>query len=167
MRHALLVALFTALGFGSALLFAQADSAYAPLWLYKGSWEVKVSGAKAGTGPDKLLNECRLIGKYFGCQQTVNGKLSALIVFIPADKPGHYYTQAVLPEGWAVGRGELDIEGDHWTYRSKATEKDKTTYYRTTNLFSGKDNIHFEISESPDGEHWTVTKSGDEVRTGS
>jgi len=163
MRYALRLALFTSLGLSSPISFAQADSAYAPLWLYKGSWEVKAVGAKA----DKLSNECHLIGKYFGCQQTVNGKLSALIIFIPADKPGHYYTQAVLPEGWAVGRGELEIDGDHWTYRSKTTEKDKTTYYRTTNLFSGKDNIHFEISESPDGEHWTITKSGDEVRTGS
>jgi hypothetical protein len=140
---------------------AEPDSAYAPLWLYKGSWEVKAVGAKA----DKLTNDCNLIGKYFGCQQTVNGRLSALIIFIPADKPGHYYTQAVLPEGWAVGRGELEIEGDHWTYHSKETENGKTTYYRTTNLFSGKDNIHFELSESSDGEHWKVTKSGDEVRT--
>lgn len=161
MRHFWRVVFFTLLAGSSVLAFAEPDSAYAPLWLYKGNWEVRSAGAKA----DKLSNECNLIGKYFACQQTVNGKLSALIIFIPADKPGHYYTQAVLPEGWAAGRGELEIEGDHWTYRSKATEKDKTTYYRTTNVFSGKDNIHFEISESPDGEHWTLTKSGDEART--
>ena len=145
------------------LLASETESAYAPLWLYKGTWEVKPAGGKV----DKLLNECNLIGKYFGCQQTVNGRLSALVIFIPADKSGHYFTQAVLPEGWAVGRGELEIDGDHWTYHSKQTENGKTMYYRTTNLFSGKDNIHFEISESSDGEHWTVTKSGDEVRAGS
>jgi hypothetical protein len=167
MRHVLRLAIFTVLALTCVLAYAEADSAYGPLWLYKGNWEVKTSGAKTGTGADKLSNQCNLIGKYFGCQQTVNGKLSALILFIPADKPGHYYTQAVLPEGWAIGRGELEIEGDHWTYHSKATENGKTTYYRTTNLFSGKDNIHYELSESSDGEHWTVTKSGDEVRTGS
>ena len=141
------------------------DPVYAPLWLYGGTWELTSADAKAGTTPDTISNVCGLIGKFLGCQQTLNGKLSSLIIFVPGEKPGHYYTQAVLPEGWAAGRGELDIAGDLWTYRSKATENGKTTYYRTTNVFSGKDKIHFEVSESPDGEHWTVTKSGDERRT--
>lgn len=146
---------------------ADADAVYAPLWLYKGSWELKQSNTKTGTASDYIANVCGLVGKFFACQQTVNGKLSSLVIFIPRDKPGQYYTQAVLPEGLAAGRGELEIGGDLWTYRSQATDKGKTMYYRTTNVFTGKDKIHFEVSESPDGEHWTVTKSGDETRTAS
>ena len=154
------------LAFTSSLCFgADADPAYAPLWLYKGTWELKQSGAKSGTAPDTISNVCNLIGKFFGCQQTVNGKLASMILFIPNDKAGHYYTQSVLPEGWATGRGELEIAGDLWTYHSKDVDNGKTTYYRTTNVFTGKDKIHYEVSESADGEHWTTTKSGDEVRT--
>ena len=128
------------------------------------SFPVKESNSKSGTPPDIIVNACKPVGSYFTCQQTVNGKLSSLIIFIPGDKPGHYYTQGVLPEGWATGRGQLEIAGDLWTYRSQATDDGKTTYYRTTNVFSGTDKIHFELSQSSDGEHWNVTKSGDEER---
>lgn len=69
-------------------------------------------------------------------------------MFVPATAPGNYYTQAVLPEGWATGRGELRIDGDHWTYSSKTEQDGKTVYHRTTNVFSGKNRIHFEQAES-------------------
>jgi hypothetical protein len=40
--------------------------------------------------------------------------------------PRHYYVQAVLPDGSAVGRGELEIERDYWTYNSKQIDARKT-----------------------------------------
>lgn len=138
---------------------------YAPLRLYQGSWRVTPRDLAVGTKPDILENQCALIGKFFGCQQTVNGKIGALIIFIPTDQPGHYFTQAVMPEGWARGRGELEIENEHWTYSSKEEENGKTTYYRTVNVFSGKNHIHFELQDSTDGKNFTTRKSGDEERT--
>ena len=160
--------LFSFLTFTSLCCIAvDADATYAPLWLYKGSWELKQSSATPGINTDTITNVCGLVGKFFACQQTVNGKLSALVIFIPREQRGQYYTQSVSPEGRPGGRGELEIAGDLWTYRSQATDNGKTTYYRTTNVFTGKDKIHFEVSESPDGRHWTVTKAGDETRTAS
>ena len=64
-----------------------------------------------------------------------------------------------------TGRGELRIDGDHWTYSSKTEQDGKTVYHRTTNVFSGKNRIHFEQAESTDGQSWSVTGSGEEVRT--
>ena len=139
-----------------------ADAVYKPLWLYQGSWKATMAGAKGG--PMELVNDCAMVGRFFACQQTVNGKPDAMIVFVPADAPGDYYTQAVRQDGFARGRGQLHIEGDHWTYSSKDEQDGKTTYYRTTNVFSGNDRIHFEQSESADGKTWKVTGSGDEVR---
>ncbi len=49
-------------------------------------------------------------------------------------------------------------------YHSKETEKGKTTYYRTVNVFTGNDHIHFELSESADNNHWKVNSSGEESR---
>lgn len=70
-----------------------------------------------------------------------------------------------MPSGLAAGRGELEIAGDHWTYSSKyQDDSGKTIYHHTTNIFTGKDKIHYEQSESTDGEHWTVKGGGDEVR---
>jgi len=157
LRFAVICALAMAL---TGLPLRGADDPYAPLWLYQGSWHEMPKGKE----PFELTNQCALIGKYFGCQQTVGGKIEALVIFVPAEQNGHYFTQSVLPEGWAMGRGELEIEGDRWTYSSKAQDGAKTTYYRTTNVFKGKDQIHYEQSESPDGKQWTTTGSGDEVR---
>jgi hypothetical protein len=141
------------------------DPVYGPLWLYQGGWQI---ATKNGEGkPAHLENQCALVGKYFTCQQTVNGKVGALIVFVPAEKPGHYYTQAILPEGHATGRGELEIDSDHWTYSGKDEVDGKTVYSRTTNVFKGKDHIHYEQSESADGVQWTVKNSGDEERVAS
>ncbi len=98
--------------FFAAALHA-ADDPYAALRLYDGSWEAR-SGEKA----DRLTDQCALVGTYFVCQQTVNGKVGALLVFVPAAAPGQFYTQNILPEGWATGRGEVRIDGNHWTYSS-------------------------------------------------
>jgi hypothetical protein len=141
------------------------DPVYAPLWLYQGSWIVTPKNLTTGASPDQLTNDCALAGKYFACQQTVNGKVAALLVFIPTDTPEHYFTNALLPDGHAGGRGELEISGDHWTYMGKSEGGGKTSYHRTRNSFTGKDHIHYEQGESADGVNWTVTGSGDEVRS--
>jgi len=54
-------------------------------------------------------------------QKTVNGKISALIIFDPAEEASFLHA-------------------------------------------GGNDRIHFEQSESADGEHWSVKDSDDEVR---
>ena len=112
------------------------------------------------------MNRCALVGRYFTCQQTINGKQGNLLVFVAAEKPGHFYTQNITPEGRATGRADLEISGDHWTYTSTWDQGGKTTYYRTTNVFTGKSKIHFEQEESSDGKDYKVTGSGDEVKGG-
>ncbi len=141
------------------------DSVFAALWAYNGTWQVTKKDAPARSKPDSLLNNCALVGTYFTCQQTVNGALSALLVFVPAKTPGKYFTQSIMPDGRAGGRGDLTIEGDRWTYLGTWNQGKKTTTFRTINVFSGKTRIHFEQQESNDGKEWKTTGSGDEVRT--
>jgi hypothetical protein len=161
MRSGVLVLLAASI---SINLSGRADDPYASLRMYNGVWQVRPTNRPATDAPDELEDVCGQIGTYFACQQTKNGKLGALLVFVPTDKPGHYYTQAVLPEGLAAGRGELEIVGNRWVYSSKVQSDSKTVYYRTTNVFTGNDRIHYEQAQSPDGEHWTVSGSGEEVR---
>jgi hypothetical protein len=140
------------------------DPVYAPLWLYHGTWHI--TSKTAGANPDELKNQCALVGKYFVCQQTVNGQTGALLIFIPnANNAGHYYTQNVNLQGRASGVGDLEIFGDRWVYSSRWDQGGgKSTYYRTTNVFSGKNRIHYEQAESSNGRDWKVTNSGDELR---
>jgi hypothetical protein len=141
-----------------------ADATFTPLLAYEGTWRVTRSTAAAGSQPEELVNRCAELGKYFACQQTVNGQTSNLVVFIATAKPGHYYTQEITSQGRATGRADLDIAGDHWTYANTWDQGGKTTYYRTTNTWTGKNKIHFEQAESSDGKDYKVTGSGDEVR---
>ena len=140
-----------------------AADAYTPLWLYAGSWKV---GHTKDPSSDKLTNQCALVGRYFTCEQTVNGVAGNLLIFIPVpDKPGHYYTQNVRPEGRASSRGDLEIQGDKWVYSTTWDQGGSTIYYRTTNVFSGRNKIQWEQAESTDNKTWTVKNGGEEVRT--
>lgn len=157
-----------AVGFAS-LVSASAAPAHpddAALSVYEGSWQVTPANRPPGS-PDLLVNQCASIGKYFACQQTVNGKAGGLLVFVPAGQPGHFYTQTIMPGGRATGRDDLEIAGDRWTYTSQRLAQGKTTFYKTVNTFQGRNKIHFEQSESTDGKQWAVKNSGDEVRAGS
>ena len=137
------------------------DSVYTPLWNYTGTWKVSIPGKPT----DTLVNHCTRTGLFFACEQTVNGNPGALVVFVPIDADGHYRTNPVTREGNAVGPGELEIKGNHWTYLGKSEEGGKTTWYRTTNDFSDDSHIHFEQSQSTDKVQWQVQRTGDEVRT--
>jgi hypothetical protein len=153
------IVLFLLLSLAPTASPAEPD-AYAPLWLYKGSWQI----SRPNQPQEKLVNLCSLVGRYFVCEQTTDGTPGALLIFIPAGKPGKYYTQNVRPEGRASGRGDLDIAGDRWVYSSTWDAGGKTIYYRTTNVFTGKNRIHFEQAESTDNKEWVVKATGDEVR---
>ena len=146
-----------------AFLAGQADSAdsYAPLRLYDGAWSVTMHDDSGKSTTDSLINGA-CSGRFFACQQTVNGKVGALVVYVPGETPGHFYIQNVLPDDQAVGRGELTVEGSRYTYAGH--DGSSTHWWRTTNEFTGKDRIHFEQAASTDGKTWTTTVSGDEVR---
>ncbi len=139
-----------------------ADSSFDPLWAYNGAWKI----TKQGSGkPEDLVNQCALFGKYFACQQSVNGTPSELLVFTSTNTPGEYHTQSVMPDGRAGGRGDLKVEGDKWTFSSYWNQGGgKAIFYKTVNVFTGKTRIHFEQQESTDRQEWKSTGSGDEVR---
>jgi hypothetical protein len=144
---------------------AAVDPVYASLWLYQGTWHVNRKDLAPGAKPDELRNQCALVGRYFVCEQTVNGQTGNLLIFIPAKAAGHYHTQNVGPQGRAGAVGDLEISGDRWIYSSRWDQGGgKAIYYRTTNLFTGKNRIHYEQAESANGTDWKVTSSGDEVR---
>lgn len=145
------------------LLFA---AALLILTRYQGTWHVTRSGAQPGSKPDLLVNQCASFATYYACQQTVNGQPGALVVFISTSQQGHFYVQNVMPEGFATGRADLNISGDTWTFTNTRDDSGRTIYYRTTNVFSGPNKIHFEQAESNDNKTWKVTGSGDEVKIG-
>jgi hypothetical protein len=85
---------------------------------------------------------------------------------VPSKTPGEYRTQSIMPDGRAGGRGDLSIRGNTWTYSSNWNQGGgRATFYKTINVFSGKERIHFEQQESTNNRDWKTTNSGEEVRT--
>lgn len=141
---------------------AISEDAYAPLELLNGAW--KITPGHHSRPYDTLVNHCHREDLYYSCTQTVDGVLSALLVYVPTDVPGRYHSQVVLPSGEALGRSNITIAGDLWTYDSQEDREGKTYYYRTVNTFTGKDKIHYSQQTSTDGVHFDEKSSGDSVR---
>lgn len=155
------------LAFAAIALAAQAQHAsgpYAPLWLYQGTWQVSHAGQAAGQKPELLTYQCAELGKDFACGQTANGEATGLVVYI-AKGPNHYVTQTIMPDGRASGEVILDVNGPAYTYSSRRDAYGQTTFYRSINVFTGRNKIHYSIEHSADQKNWTVDSSGDEVKT--
>ncbi len=140
---------------------------YAPLKLYDGSWEVKIRGPEKKV--DQLENHCALTGLFFSCEQKVNGKSTALVVFLPQGKTAsgaqEYRTQSLLADASKAGDwGRLVIDGDTWVYSWEGGDEKRPLHWRNTNHFTGKDKNHFEVQNSEDGTVWKAQMAGDEER---
>ena len=146
-----------------------ATDPYAPLRLYDGKWDLlPASGDKPGATVH-IENRCAKVGEFFACNQIVNGKNMALVIFLPTHPSGSsgyaYHNQALgVEDGGSGSWGNLEIVGDRWVYSSDETDHGKKIYHRTINVFSGSDKIHFEVQWSEDGANWTTKMSGDEAR---
>src|SRR4051794_16114473 len=53
------------------------------LWLYNGTWQV----TRKDQPPQTLVNRCSSFGKFFACEQSVNGASVALLIFVPGSQP--------------------------------------------------------------------------------
>jgi hypothetical protein len=155
--------------FAAALPLVAADpDPYAPLQLYEGGWQVKIAGADKK--PDHLVNRCARSGTFFSCEQEVNGKTAALVIFLPV---GHtpsgaleYRNLALLPDAskpddW----GHLQIEGSVWTYYWTSKDGGNVTEMRNVNRFLDNDHIHFELQKKGDDGTWKTQLAGDEQRS--
>src|SRR5580704_8693683 len=97
-----------------AAALAAPDDPYAPLNLYGGDWIVVSSHAKT----TRVENHCARTGLFFVCEQVLNGKSTALVIFLPegrSDDGQTYRTQTLGADAGAVGPWRrLSIDGDRW-----------------------------------------------------
>jgi hypothetical protein len=141
---------------------------FAPLAVYNGTWTVQAehpwSGGPSGT-KDQLISRCQRFTMYFTCEQTINGKTAGLLVYTLTNSAGKLNSRFIEPDGLAGGRGDLTLDGNHWTYLDKPQAPLKGNWSRVENFILDKDHIRFEEYESADeGKTWTKTNSGLEQR---
>jgi len=148
-----------------------ADDPFSDLTIYDGNWTVHAthpwSGAPAGTA-EHLQSRCERFTLYFACEQTVNGKVLALIVYTKGETRRHFNTRTIAPNGLAGGRGDLVIDGTHWTYLDKPPASLTGPWSRVENVIVDRDHIRFEEFQSADeGKTWAQTNGGTEERVKS
>src|SRR5665213_2514864 len=99
----------------AVLAVAPAPDPFAPLALYNGTWTVHAQHSFSGApGPDTLVNHCTLGTAFYSCEQIVNGKAAALVVFTLSSEPGKFAVDNIFPNGRASSGTDLFIHGDHW-----------------------------------------------------
>ena len=135
----------------------------APLTVYDGSWLVTpkpAAGEAAKT--DHLTNHCHMADAFYTCEQVLNGKSMALLVFTEGAVAGMLHSTIVLPDGSPGGKpGDLKIDGNHWTFLNSDAAGKPT--FRVENYFKDRDHIHFE-QYKPTSDGWEKVGEGDEVR---
>ncbi len=146
----------------------ETNDPYNALKLYEGKWDSTTTiGEKESI---RIENHCAQTGRFFVCEQVVDGKTVGLVVFLPvAKEPSggeEYKTTGLSPDdGSSGGWNKMTIEGDRWIYSWEHTnEAGKKILWRNVNQFFGTAKIHFEIQRSEDGKNWTTIKGGDETR---
>jgi hypothetical protein len=146
-----------------------APDPFAPFAVYNGTWTVKAEHPWSGGPPgtlDHLVSRCHYFTLYFACEQTINGKAQALLVYTISTSPGMLHTRLITPDGLAGGRGDLTLDGNHWTYLDKPPATLKGNWSRVENFILDHNHIRFEEYESADeGKSWAKTNSGTEERT--
>jgi hypothetical protein len=166
MKKVATAAIAAMLCLGGILFAADSGDPYAVLKMLDGKWEVTSGEQKV---PTQLENRCAKTGLFYMCEQVVDGKTAALVVYLPLGSTHtgaqEYKTRVLTPD--AKGGGDwnkLTIEGDKWFYAWESTDDGKKTFWRNVNTFAGKDRIHFEIQHSADGANWMTEKQGNDVR---
>ena len=118
-----------------AIALAAPIDAYAPLKRYEGKWIATSSGGKTTV----IDNQCARTGLFFVCEQSVNGKAAALVVFLPGAHGGAgetWRTQALTAAGDRPGPWHvLTIVGDRWVYADAEAPRGRARRERTP--FSG------------------------------
>lgn len=151
--------------------YAQPNSRRAPLAAFLGHWEG--SGKFADTKYSKVQTvtsnaDCSWTpqGSALVCEMIVHdaqGDHVQLSIDTP-DSEGTGYTYYTVNPGRKPFYGDLQINGNTWTYAPAPDAKGHYPEFRTTNEFSG-DTENFKTEFTDDGTHWTTMLEGSMRRT--
>lgn len=137
-------------------LAAEADP-YEALKAMDGHWTVTTGSGRT----EKVDNACSRTGLYFVCEETVEGKPTALVVFQPKGRNEGkltYRVQTLTAGGDRPGAWkDLAIEGTTWTIADVEHRAGRRT--RTVITHSGPDYMHVEVEAQGKDESWIPVSS--------
>jgi hypothetical protein len=166
-RHLSMRSICLCLIAGTVAAAPPARSGIEVLTAYAGTWSMQTVHldtpySKAGREAATLRNDCWRSGDFYACNQFVDGRSKALVVFAYDAKDGSYASYPLVIGVDATHAGRLIVSGNVWTFPWQTTDKGKTTHFRVVNTFTSPQSIEFRQEYSEDGEHWLQMASGQE-----
>lgn len=158
------------LGLGAPAAAADnGGDAIGKIGVYAGAWKSRIvhyqtTYTKARIENLAVRNDCWRSSSYYVCDQFVNGKSAAFIVYTYNASQRLYHLQVISKDGNPPVSGVLTIEGNTWTFPWQYSDKGKVVFIRIVNIFSNRDTIDFHEGFSFDKIHWTATADGVERR---
>lgn len=169
-----------AAGAAAALLAGAGLAAAAPadqdpigkISVYAGAWKSRIvhyqtTYTKAHVETTNVRTDCWRSGSYYACDQFIDGRSAAFIVYTYSAAAHVYHIQVIPKDGNLVTTGVMMISGNTWTFPWQYSDKGKTVYIRIVNVFPNRDTIQFHEAFSYDQTHWTTTADGIERRVAS
>lgn len=136
---------------------------------YAGTWQTDIRYqdtpySKKYEAKYQLHNDCWRSAGYYACDQVVDGKSQALVVF--TYDPAKGYATYPIPAGGSstIHAGRLMIDGKAWTFPWQTSKGGKTTYFHVINTWTSPDGIDFRQEYSEDGKQWQTMAEGHETR---
>jgi hypothetical protein len=131
---------------------AIAADPYDALKAMDGHWRVTTGSGRV----EDVDNACSRTGLFFVCEETVQGKPTALVVFRPRDRQEGklaYRVQTLTAGGDRPGPWrDLVIDGTDWTISDAGSQGGRKT--RTVITHSGPDYMHVEVQAEGKNETW-------------
>lgn len=132
---------------------------------YAGTWKTETGHfdtlfSKAGRDSATIKNDCWRSGDYYACDQYLNGKSKALLIYTYDAKDDTYTVYPITAGEDDVQTGKLIIHGNVWTFPWETKEKGKIVYFRVTNIFTALDTIEYREEYSLDKAHWYPMAQG-------
>ena len=144
---------------------ALAADPYDALKAMDGHWRVTSGSGRI----EEVDNACSRTGLFFVCEQTVQGKPAALVVFRPKERGDReegklaYRVQTLNAGGDRPGPWkDLVIDGSTWTISDAEHPGGRKT--RTLITHSGPDYMHVEVQAEGKEETWAPVSSESFVR---
>jgi hypothetical protein len=111
-----------------------------------------------------LRNDCWHSGRYYVCNQYVDGDSKVLLVFT-FDAAKQIYTSYQVPlDGSATSSGTLEIRDNTWTYPWEVVGDGHTVYFRVVNVFKSPAEIDYRREFSTNQLNWVVMARGKEIK---
>lgn len=155
---------------GVVLVSSQAGAAEVDAFArYAGTWKMQMTyvdsaHSKPGTESMTVKNDCWRSDNFYVCNQIIDDKSRALIVFFYDAVAKRYGSYPISVGADTVHPATVLVDAKSITFPWDMQDNGKTVHMRIVNTFTTPDTLDFKQEYSDDGKNWVTMATGVEHR---